>query len=59
MLTITGTSFYLAPEVYIGGGYDEKIDMWAVGVTLYKTVTGYTPFETEYQSETVEKIIKR
>jgi serine/threonine protein kinase len=44
MLTIIGTKFYLAPEIYIGGGYDERVDLWALGVTIYRLVTGYTPF---------------
>ena len=40
MLTITGTLFYRAPEMFSGGGYNEKVDVWAAGVTLYKLVTG-------------------
>ena len=57
MLTIIGTHFYLAPEVYRGGGYDERIDIWALGITIYKLVTGVTPFESEYHSETVANIL--
>jgi serine/threonine protein kinase len=33
MWTATGTLFYCAPEVYEGGGYTYKIDIWAVGVS--------------------------
>lgn len=44
MLTMIGTPFYLAPEVVLGGGYDEKVDLWSTGVTLYKLITGVTPF---------------
>jgi calcium/calmodulin-dependent protein kinase I len=58
MLTIIGTQFYLAPEIYIGGGYDERVDLWALGVTIFKLVTGYTPFESEYHSETISNILK-
>lgn len=58
MLTIIGTYFYLAPEIVMGGGYDERVDLWSVGVTLYKLVTGTTPFEDEYHAETIENIIK-
>ena len=56
MLTIIGTHFYLAPEVFIGGGYDEKIDLWALGVTIFKLVTGTTPFEREYYSDSIKAI---
>lgn len=57
MLTIIGTPAYLAPEILIGGGYDEKIDLWSIGVTLYRMITGVTPFESEYHSDTVNNII--
>ena len=44
MLTFTGTLFYKAPEMFSGGGYDERVDEWAFGVTLFKLITGETPF---------------
>jgi len=44
MLTIIGTTFYLAPEILIFGGYDETVDLWAFGITLYKIIAGKTPF---------------
>jgi len=44
MLTIIGTPLYLSPEALLGGGYDERADIWSLGVTLYKMVAGYTPF---------------
>ena len=52
MLTVIGTHFYQAPEVYLGGGYDERIDLWALGITIFKLVAGYTPFESEYHHPT-------
>jgi calcium-dependent protein kinase len=50
MLTLTGTPYYRAPEMFEGGGYDEMVDLWALGVTMYKLMTGATPFESEYHS---------
>jgi serine/threonine protein kinase len=50
MLTFTGTQYYKAPEMLLGGGYDEKIDNWAAGITIYKIIMGVTPFESEYHS---------
>lgn len=44
MYTIIGTSLYLAPETLNGGGYDEKIDLWSLGITLFRLLTGKTPF---------------
>ena len=56
MLTITGTLFYRAPETFNGGTYDEKVDVWSVAVTLYKVITGVTPFESNYIGETINNI---
>lgn len=59
MLTITGTLFYRAPEMFFGGGYDERVDMWAAGITIYELITnGVTPFESEHLSTTIENIIR-
>jgi len=56
MLTITGTLYYRAPEMFTGGGYNEKVDIWAVGCMIYKMITGKTPFESIYLSETINRI---
>lgn len=58
MLTMIGTHYYQAPEVYLGGGYDERIDLWALGITVFRMITGHTPFESEYHSTTIQKITK-
>jgi serine/threonine protein kinase len=44
MLTLTGTPLYRAPEMFTGGGYDERVDLWALGVMIYKLVEKVTPF---------------
>jgi serine/threonine protein kinase len=44
--------------MFLGGGYDEGVDLWAVGITLYQLITGRTPFESEYLSTTIENITK-
>lgn len=58
MLTLTGTPYYRAPEMFEGGGYDERVDLWALGVTMFKLMTGVTPFESEYHSETIANIMR-
>jgi len=40
---IVGSPFYIAPEVF-EENYNEKCDIWAIGVILYIMITGIPPF---------------
>ncbi|MEW5301958.1 MAG: hypothetical protein WDW36_004781 [Sanguina aurantia] len=37
--------------------YDEKVDVWAVGILVYELMCGRTPFEVEDQRETATLIL--
>ncbi|CAK88397.1 unnamed protein product (macronuclear) [Paramecium tetraurelia] len=56
MWTATGTIVYQAPEVFLGGGYDEKVDIWSIGVILYQLLCYRLPFFADTVSETIELI---
>jgi len=45
--TLCGTAQYVAPEIldFQVEGYDERCDMWSVGVVVYILLGGYAPFE--------------
>jgi len=43
--TFCGTLNYLAPEMLLGKNYDEKIDVWAIGIVIYECFIGNVPFE--------------
>lgn len=47
--TLCGTAQYVAPEIldFQVEGYDERCDMWSVGVVTYILLGGYAPFEGE------------
>jgi len=42
--TIAGTPYYMAPEVF-DEKYDNKCDIWSLGVLLYVFMSGYLPFQ--------------
>ena len=39
-----GTIWYAAPEIIKNLDYDEKCDMWSVGITLFETYFGVSPY---------------
>ena len=51
-----GTPYYIAPEV-LKQSYDEKCDVWSIGVILYLLLIGSPPFDGENDSEIWKKII--
>ena len=55
MLQQCGTPYYIAPEVF-KGGYDEKCDMWSVGVILFLTVSGRPPFWGANRKEIIDNL---
>ena len=40
---VTGTPFYMAPEVVMGE-YAKEVDLWSLGVITYQLLTGKLPF---------------
>lgn len=40
-----GTTPYMAPEIVLRKAYDNSVDIWALGVMIYKMLTDKFPFE--------------
>jgi serine/threonine protein kinase len=43
-LTLCGTLDYLPPEMLERKSYDERVDIWCLGVLLYELLVGQVPF---------------
>ncbi|PKA66799.1 CBL-interacting protein kinase 26 [Apostasia shenzhenica] len=41
---VCGSPLYMAPEVMLFQKYDDKVDMWSIGVILFELLNGYLPF---------------
>ena len=55
--TYCGTIDFIAPEVFEGTGYDEKCDIWSIGVIAFFMVSGLPPFLGKDDVEVKSKII--
>ncbi|CAI2176132.1 1196_t:CDS:2, partial [Funneliformis geosporum] len=55
--TICGTLDYLAPEMAKRQTYNEKVDVWALGIICYELLVGTPPFESIGFHPTINRII--
>ena len=55
MKTISGTIYYISPEV-LSGNYGIECDMWSAGTILYMLLSGYPPFDGDDDYQIVRKI---
>ena len=53
--SVMGSSFYVAPEV-LSGNYDEKCDVWSIGILAYCLLAGCPPFISTNKEEVFKKI---
>lgn len=56
--TLMGTPYYLSPEIINNKPYNNKIDIWSLGVLLYQLVTLKLPFEANNLPLLSMKILK-
>lgn len=49
--TFCGTPLYVSPEVLKGDNYDQKIDIWAIGIMTYELLIGRVPFKINTEAD--------
>ena len=52
-----GTAYYVAPEV-LNGSYNEKCDIWSLGVVMYILLTGRPPFSGHSHKDIVKSVLR-
>jgi len=55
--TACGTPGYVAPEVLMGEGYHQEVDIWSIGVVMFILLCGYPPFYAETNTKLFDKIM--
>ena len=51
-----GTPLYMAPEIVTQQTYDDKVDVWALGVIAFCVLTSQYPFDGKSKDEIYGKI---
>lgn len=55
--TTIGSSYWMAPETLMGGGYDSKADIWSLGITLMEMAEGIPPLIEEQPHKAAFRIV--
>jgi hypothetical protein len=50
-----GPESYMAPEVYRNEDYDASVDMYSLGIVMYRCLTGRLPFEPAWPTTVSDK----
>lgn len=53
--TLLGSTFYVSPEQCSGSQCDQRSDLYALGCTLFESLTGHPPFAGDTPLETFQK----
>lgn len=47
--------YYVAPEMFVGN-YNEKCDIWSIGVIAYVSISGITPFDGDSHADIMRNV---
>lgn len=57
MKSMTGTPYYMAPEIFDDNNYTSAVDLWSLGVVLFTCLGGYRPFVGKNLKEISKNIL--
>lgn len=53
MKDVVGSAYYIAPEI-LNSDYDEKCDIWSIGVIFYMLIVGKPPIQGYNELEIIK-----
>lgn len=53
-----GTPYFVAPEIIRKEAYDQRADMWSVGVIIHLLLSGHLPFQGRNAMELFKNVLK-
>ena len=54
-----GTPLYMAPELVCHQKYNEKVDIWSLGIITYQLLSGLTPFDANRMEDINNNIVNK
>ncbi|KAK8762583.1 hypothetical protein V5799_026150 [Amblyomma americanum] len=54
--SLRGSPLYMAPEMLLSDHYDNKVDLWSVGIIMYECLFGNAPYASPTFEEVAAKI---
>ena len=57
--TVVGTAPYMSPEQARGLTVDARTDIWSLGVLLYETIAGRTPFSGDTTQDVIASVLQK
>merc|ERR1719223_2245669 len=56
--TFVGTPSYIAPEIIMGSPYDQKVDIWSLGIFCIEMASGIAPYSDKRPLKILTEILK-
>jgi eukaryotic-like serine/threonine-protein kinase len=54
---LAGTPAYMAPEVVLGSSFDERADLFSLGIVFYEMLSGNNPFKADTIVATTARVV--